>query len=203
MDCPGIVLALVHLPRRGDTLKRHVELVLVTSLLILAAVLRIWDLTQLPPGFSDDEFAYIRITETVRQGDVAVYYQVGDMHGRAGLVAIGHVLITELAGGGMLGYRLLSLWTGLGTLALIYAFTRRLFNVQIALIALGAMAINLRLILLARTPSAESIVPAYVLLFLLVLAIAFNLRREITFSTPGTPAFALLALTLGGAGYLH
>ncbi|MBN1563970.1 MAG: hypothetical protein JXA10_09025 [Anaerolineae bacterium] len=184
-------------------MKRQLELVLVTSLFILAAVLRIWDLTTLPPGFSNDELAYIRITETVRQGDVAVYYQVGDMHGRAGLVAIGHMLITELAGGGMLGFRLLSLWTGLGTLALAYAVARRFFGAPVALVTLGAMTVNFRLILLARTPTSEAVIPAYVLVFLLTLAIAFNLRREITFSTPGTPSFALLALILGGVGYVH
>jgi hypothetical protein len=170
---------------------------------VLAAVLRTWDLTRLPPGFNDDELAYIRIAETVRQGDVAVYYQIGDIQARAGLVAMGHVLITELAGDGMLGYRLLALWTGLGTLALLYAFGRRLFGVPVALIALGAMAVNFRMILLARTPTAEAVMPAYALLVLLTLAIAFNLRHDITFHAPDTRPFALLALLLGGAGYLH
>jgi 4-amino-4-deoxy-L-arabinose transferase-like glycosyltransferase len=184
-------------------LNRRLELILVTSLLVLAAALRIWDLTRLPPGFSDDELAFIRIAETVRQGDVAVYYQVGDLQARAGPVTIGHVLITELTGDGMLGYRLLSLWAGLGTLALLYTFARRLFGGPVALIALGVMAVNFRMILLARTPAAESVMPAYVLLVLLVLAIAFNLRRDITFHAPGTLPFALLALLLGGAGYLN
>ena len=66
-------------------MNRRIELFLVTGLLLLAAALRIWDLARLPPGFSDDELASIRITETVRQGEVAVYYQIAGTHGRAAI----------------------------------------------------------------------------------------------------------------------
>lgn len=184
-------------------LNRRFELVLVTGLLLIAAVLRLWDLTHLPPGFSDDELVYVRIAETVRQGDVAVYYQVGDGQGRAGLVAIGYTFTTELVGGGLFGFRLLPAYVGLVTLALLYMFARRLFGVEVALVALGVMSINVRAIVLARTATAAGMVPVYLLLVLLVLATALNLRRKITFRAPDTLPFALLALLLGTAGYLH
>lgn len=184
-------------------MNRRIELVLVLSLFLLAALLRIWDLTRLPPGFSSDELAYIRITETMRQGDVAVYFQIAGTHARAGLYGIGNMLVTELAGDGLLGYRLFPLFGGLIALALLYTLARRLFGVPVALIALGVMSVNLRAILLSRSATSEAWVPAYVLLALLVLASAFNLRREIRFHTPTTLHFALLAVLTGASGYLH
>ena len=184
-------------------MNRRLEALLVLGLLLLAAALRIWDLTRLPPGFNAHELASIRITETVRQGDVAVYYQIDAAPGRAGLYAIGSMITTELTGGGLLGYRLFSLAGASFALALLYALARRLFGVPVALIALGIMTVNLRAILLARSATAESWVPAYVLLTLLLLTMAFNLRREVRFHTPSTVHFALLAVLLGGSGYLH
>jgi hypothetical protein len=172
-------------------------------LLLLAAVLRIWDLTRLPPGFNDDELAFIRVTETVRQGDVAVYYQIAGTHGRAGMYGVGNMLVTELAGGGLIGYRLFSLWGGLIALALLYRLARRLFGIPVGLIALGVMSTNLRAVLLTRSATSEAWIPAYVLVTLLLLTMAFNLRREVRFHTPITPHFALLAVLIGASGYLH
>lgn len=184
-------------------MNRRLELWLVVGLLLLAALLRLWNLVELPPGFSDDELAYIHITESVRSGDVAVYYVAPNGTGRAALYGVANAFITSLAGDGLLGYRLLPAFAGLVTLALLYALARRLFSAPVALIALAIATVNLRLILLARTGTAAAVVPLLVVLVLYVLALAFNLRREIRFHTPGTPVFALLALLLGMGAYLH
>lgn len=184
-------------------MNRRLELGLITGILLLAAVLRLADLTHLPPGFSDDELAYINITETVREGDVAVFYQVGDGEGRAGLYGVFNSVLTGMVGDGLLGYRVLPFFSGMLALALGYALARRMFDVTVALVALGCMAVNLRLIMLARTGAAEALVPTVVLLVVLALVTAFHLRQEIKFHTPGTIAFALLGLLLGLTGYLH
>jgi 4-amino-4-deoxy-L-arabinose transferase-like glycosyltransferase len=182
---------------------RRTELLAVTSLLLVAVVLRVWDITRLPPGFSDNELAYIRITETVRQGEVAVHYQVGDGHGRAGMYGIINAVVVGLVGDGLLGYRLLAFWSSLLTLALLFVFTRRLFGATLALVALAFMTVNLRAILLARTATAETLVPLFVLLTLLALAAAFNLHEQVRFRVPDTLPFALLAILAGTSGYLH
>lgn len=179
------------------------ELVLITLLLLLAAVLRISDLTRLPPGFSDDELASIRMTETARQGRIAVYYQVGDDVSRAGAYTITNMLVTALVGDGLLGYRLLSVWGGLVSVALLYRLTRRLFSVPVALVAAGVLIVNIRAVLLARTVTAEALVPMYVMTVLLLTARAFHLRREVRYLAPDTLEFAFLAVLLGAPGYLH
>ncbi|MCL4239032.1 MAG: glycosyltransferase family 39 protein [Anaerolineae bacterium] len=184
-------------------MSRKTELVLVTALLLLAALLRLWDLSHLPPGFNRDELAHIRITEAMKAGEVSVYYQIGDRLTRAALFGALNTAASDLVGSGLLGYRMLPLWGGLVTLALLYALGRRLFGAPVALIALAAMSVNLRAVLLARTVTAESLVPLFTLLMLLCLAVAFNLRREVTFRVPYTLPFALLAALAGLSGYLH
>ncbi len=184
-------------------MNRRLELTLVTLLLLLAALLRVWDLTRLPPGFSNEELAYIRMSQTVRQGEVAVYYQVGDGQGHAGLFAVLTTVSTHFTGGGLLGYRLLPLWGGLLAAALLYALARRLFGVPVALIALGMFAVNFRAILLARSVSAQSLMPAYILLVLLLLTLGFNVRPVMTFKAPRTWTFALMAVLFGVGAYLH
>jgi len=184
-------------------LKRRHELILVTGLLLLAALLRLWDLTRLPPGFSDDELAQIRISESVRQGEVAVSYDVGDGPIRAAMFGAVNALATELIGDGLLGYRVLSFWLGMLALALLYWMGRRLFSQPVGLIALGLMTVNLRAILLARSVTPEAALPAYVILAVALLAIAFHLRSEIAFRVPQTGSFAMLAALLGASGYLH
>lgn len=184
-------------------MNRRLEYSLIVGLLLLAAVLRVWDLTRLPPGFNTDELAHIRITETIRQGHIAIHYQVGDDVGRAGLYALGNAILVSLVGDGLLGYRMLSWAAGMVLLALIYALARRLFGLPVALIALGLSAVNLQAILLARTVTPETLVPSYITLTLLVLARAFNLRREVRFRLPLTLPFALLGVLFGLSGYLH
>ena len=184
-------------------MSRKTELLLVTALLVLAALLRLGDLTHLPPGFNRDELAHIRITEAVKAGEVSVYYQIGDRLARAALFGALNAVPSNLVGDGLLSYRMLPIWSGLITLALLYALGRRFFGVAVALIALAAMSVNLRAVLLARTVTAESLVPQYALLVLLCLAVAFNMRREVVFRVPHTLPFALLAVLAGGSGYLH
>lgn len=184
-------------------MNRRLELLLITILLLLAAALRTWDLSHLPPGFTDDELAHIRITETARQGDVAVHYQVGDGTGHTGMYGIGNALVTELTGDGLLGYRVFPLWGGLLTLAALYLLTRRLFGPGAALIALGLMSVSPRAVLLARTATPAAFVPGLTVLTLYLLTKAFHLRRAIAFRAPDTVPFTLLAMLLGLSGYLH
>ncbi len=184
-------------------MNRSQSRILITALLVLAAVLRLWDLAHLPPGFNNDELAHIRITEAIKAGEVSVYYQVGDGQTRAVLFGALNTLTTNLIGDGMIGYRLLAVWSGLVGLALLYALGRRVFGAPVALTAAAIMAVTLRPVLLARTVTAEPLILLYTTLTLWWLVRAFNLRREVTFRVPYTLPFAVLAALFGGSGYLH
>ena len=54
-------------------------------------------------------------------------------------------------GGGLIGYRILSVWVGMITLALIYALGSRLFGNLAGLSALALMSVTLLPIVLSRT----------------------------------------------------
>ena len=184
-------------------MKHQREMALATVLLLLAATLRLWGLAQFPAGFSDNELAYIRITEAMRVGNVSVYYQAGTGHVCAGLYGVPNVVLTELVGDGLIGYRALPFFAAMLTLAVAWALARRLFGDAVALATLGALAVNGRAITLARTASAEALVPLFTLLVVWGLVIAFHLRRKVRFAPPSTLAFATLGGLLGAAGYLH
>ncbi len=182
---------------------RYHPRILITALLMLAAVLRLWGLGSLPPGFSADELAHIRITEAIKAGEVSVYYQVGDGQTRAVLFGVLNAFVTNLVGDGLIGYRLLPVWSGLVGLSLFYALGRRLFGAPVSLAALAIGVVTVRPVLLARTVTAETLVPLYTALTLWWLIRAFNLRREVTFRVPYTLPFAVLAALFGASGYLH
>lgn len=184
-------------------MNRRQELTLIVGLLLLAAGLRGWDIARLPLGFNPAELANIRMTETIRQGQLAIHYQVGDGVGRAGLYPLGNAVAVTFFGDGLLGYRALSLGAGLVWLALVYALARRLFGPPVALIALGLGAVNLQAILLARSVTPEAFVPLLATLVLFMLAYVFHLRRVVVYRPPNTLSFALLALLFGLSGYLH
>lgn len=184
-------------------MNRRQELTLIVTLLLLAAGLRGWDIARLPLGFNPAELANIRMTETIRQGQLAIHYQVGDGVGRAGLYPLGNAVAVTFFGDGLLGYRALSLGAGLVWLALVYALARRLFGPPVALIALGLGAVNLEAILLARSVTPEAFVPLLATLVLFMLAYVFHLRRVVVYRLPNTLSFALLAILFGLSGYLH
>ena len=184
-------------------MNRRQELSLTVVLLLLAAWLRVWDFTRLPLGFNTTELANIRMTETIRQGHIAIHYQVGDGIGRAGLYPLGNAVVATLVGDGLLGYRIYSFGAGLVFLALLYALARRLFGPPVGLIALALGAVNLQSILLARSAMPEAFVPLYAALALFMLARAFHLRRDVIYQLPATFPFAVLGVLFGLGGYLH
>ena len=183
---------------------------LAVCLLLLAAGLRLSQIATLPPGFSASEITDIRIAETVRQGRVEVFYNVHGQ-GREGLY---QTLLTAVSspGGGLIGYRILSVWVGMITLALIYALGSRLFGNLAGLAALALMSVTMLPIVLSRIVSPESMLPLFVTAVLLALALSLPVSSaapergdpdEDTADAPKTAAFGALGLLLGLGFYLH
>jgi hypothetical protein len=175
---------------------------LVVLVFLGAAFFRFWELPTLPPGFHTDEIADIRITETARQGRIEVYYDLGS-EGREGLYQAILASVTSLTGGGLMGYRLLSVWAGLITLAMLYAVSKRLFGALAGLMAVALLAFTLWPVLLARSVSRETLVPLFVTAVLLALARSLPVYGVRPHDEPRTVPFAALGLLLGLGFYLH
>lgn len=186
-------------------MSRRSELILITLLLLLAAVIRIYSLARLPAGFSDEEIANLRIAETARGGRIGVFYnmETPGYRGHEAVFPLMESLTTGLIGDGLLCYRLISLWGGLLSVALVYALGRRLIGSAEGLIAGVVFAVGLLPMLLSRSVLAQSILLPVALTALLMLAQALYLRRDVHPLPPKTAAFTALGAFTTLAVYTH
>ncbi|NWG15356.1 MAG: glycosyltransferase family 39 protein [Chloroflexi bacterium] len=175
---------------------------LAVGLLLLAAVLRMWTLSALPPGLHDEEITDIRVAETARQGIIEVFYDLGGGEGREGLYHILLAAITSVTGTGLLGYQIVSVWVSLLTLALLYALATRLFGPLAGAAALALLVVNQWATLLGRSIGRETLLPLLAAGVLLALAQAFNVYRQGR-RPPITLPFAALGMLLGLGFYIH
>lgn len=187
-------------------MSNRIGFILATGLLLIAAGLRLWNLTTLPPGLNADEITNIRIAASVRGGNIAVFYNLeglGDAGGREGLYHTALAATTTITGGGLVDYRLPSVLASLVTLALVYALATRLYGPLAGVAALALLALGMWPILLARTIGPETTLPLLVTAVMLALARALPVYQHPPPREPGTGYFAALGLLLGLGFYLH
>ena len=114
---------LLNLVRGHVLMTSRMSYFIVVVLLILASALRIIDLSHLPLGFSDDEIINIRLVDNVRQGDIYVFFP-GDDGGREGLYHVLAAFVTSFVGEGTIGFRILSVWLGVLSVAILYTLSK-------------------------------------------------------------------------------
>lgn len=179
---------------------------LAAVLLLIAAGLRFWNLSTLPPGLHPGEITDLRITESVRQGNVSVFYNLqplGEDGGREGLYHMLLAAVSTFTGSGLIGYRLLSVLANLLMLALVFALASRLYGPLGGVAALLLLVVGMWPVLLARTIGRETLLPLLVAATLLALARALPVYYQPPAREPGTTAFAALGLLLGLGFYIH
>lgn len=167
---------------------------------MLSAALRLWDLSTLPPGLTPYEIDDLLLTETARQGNPRILYNVrGD--GREGIYPMLLTATTTITGGGLIGYRIVSVFAGMITLAMVYALGKRLFGSPAGLTAMALLGVGLFPILLSRTIGNDSLIPLYVTAVLLALSQALPVYGRLR--QPRTTSFAALGVILGLGFYIH
>ena len=197
---------LIIVNREFPFLSNRIGFALATGLLLIAVGLRLWNLTTLPPGLNADELTNIRITESIRAGNIAVFYNLealGEDGGREGLYHTILAATTFATGSGLIGYRLLSILASLVMLALVYALASRLYGVLAGVAALALLVLGMWPILLARTIGPETVLPFLVSAVMLALARAMPIGYRSNLREPGTGFFAALGLLLGLGFYFH
>lgn len=171
-------------------------------LLLIAAGFRLLSLTTLPPGLTNSEILDVRLTETVRLGRLEVFFDL-DGQGREEAYYVMQMGSTGVVGNGSLGYRMLSIWVGMVTLAMVYTLGVRLYGPLAGLAAMTLLALMMLAVLLSRTIGPETVLPLLVTAALLALARAFPIYRRARGDTSNTAAFAALGILLGFGFYLH
>jgi 4-amino-4-deoxy-L-arabinose transferase-like glycosyltransferase len=120
---------------------RHFSLALITSLLLLAAFLRLHRLSNLPPGWRDDEVVETAVhAQLVLNGGFPLYFPQAEGH--EPLYHYLSALMIALGGRSLFTVRLLSAFFGLVSLAALYRFARRRFGERVALLAAAALAVS-------------------------------------------------------------
>lgn len=171
-------------------------------LLLLAALLRTADLANVPGGFSEDEIINIRLVDNVRQGDIFVFFP-GEGGGREGMYHVFVAFVTLFVGEGTIGYRILSMWLSLVSIAIIYTLGRHLFNPIVGVMSSGLLAVNLSNIIIARSVASDAVVVFLVSATMLALARSLPVYRRTRVVTSNVISFAALGALLGMGFYLH
>ncbi len=171
-------------------------------ILLVGVYLRFREIVTLPAGLHNGEIIDIRITETARSGNLELFYNLGG-EGREGLYHASLVFVTALVGNGPLGYRMLSLWSGILTLALVYALGRRLFSPLAGLASMGIIAVSFWPVLLSRLITRETLLPLLISYILFALATALPVYRFRRKRGDNTTAATALGIVLGLILYVH
>ena len=193
---------LINLVKGHALMTSRMSYFFVVLLLLLAALLRTYDLANLPQGFSDDEIINIRLMDNVRQGDIYVFYP-GEDGGREGMYHLLVAFVTSFVGEGTIGFRILSVWLSILSIAIIYTLGNHLFNPIVGTLAAGVVTVNMSSILLARTVSSDATVLFLVSATMLALARSLPVYRRTRVVTSNVVSFAALGALLGIGFYLH
>ncbi len=112
----------------------------LVAILLLAGVLRFWQLDAVPPGWRDDELIEMALDTRIAAGWRPLYIE--EAEGHEPLYHYVHAVTLALFGPSRASYRWLSAANGLLAVALTMALSRRLFGVGVAFWAGAAMAVG-------------------------------------------------------------
>jgi len=183
---------------------RRLELWGIVILLLAGFAVRIADLAANPAGFSEEEITSIRITRAIAEDEtIVVFFDTGP-RGIESLYHLIQVIVTFFIGDGLLGYRMLSVWAAMLSLALLFRVAKQLFGQKVAYVALIAMIAGIWPVINARTATPVALMNAGVLLFMWALINAYYIKQDVIRpQRPTTLRYTLMAITIVVITYLH
>ncbi len=168
------------------------------SLLLLAAFFRLWQLGSVPPGMRAEELVNAQLSDEMRRGNVSVIYE--EAHpAREGLYFALLATSTAITGRGLILWRLPSVWIAMLSLALTVSLIRRWFNVRVALLVLGLMAVSFWPVWIGRVVMHVTLMPLVTTAALYALTRAYLSRQ----GADSGLWFTVGGIALGIAQYVH
>lgn len=165
-------------------------------LLLLTAVgLRLFALTDFPPGLTHDEVAHGLTAQAILQGEHAFYFSIG--HGREPLYDYATALLMAAIGPTYLAPRLTAVYSSLLLIAAITAWSRRTFGWQTAVYTAAGLALSFWPLMSARQSLRSIMLP-----LLFTLAVYFFWAGHTPTNRRWLP-FALAGLFCGLSFYSY
>jgi 4-amino-4-deoxy-L-arabinose transferase-like glycosyltransferase len=122
----------------SDRSRSRLEWALITAILLVAALLRTYDLGDVPVGLEHDEVATWHMVDRVLEGHPVLYFEEG--YGHEPLFNYLTAIPVALFGPNWLGLRFWAPWLGVLAVAATYALLRRMFGPLVALAGAGFQA---------------------------------------------------------------
>ena len=138
--------------------KRLPTVLLAVAVLLVALCFRTYHLDRVPPGLDGDEMFNGWDALRVWEGNLAVYFAAN--YGREPLLIYLIAIAVRLFGVSAWALRIASVACGLVGLACTWSLARRLFNVRVAVLTTGLMAVSLWPTMLNRVALRVGLLPA-------------------------------------------
>jgi hypothetical protein len=153
--------------------QRRFQLALLLLILVAAATMRLWQLNQVPPGFTHDEAGHAHDAIDILEGARPIYQMVG--YGREPLYDYVVAGLMGLIGPTGFVLRLASVILGLVTLLLTFFWVRLAFDESIALASIALQSVSFWSLSTSRQALRSILLPA---LFAAVVVIFWRLFKS-------------------------
>ena len=152
---------------------------LIVVLTLLAFLLRVWRLDDIPPGWRDDELINsLVISQKALDGDLAFYYP--DASGHEALFHLLSGITLAIFGPGAAGIRLLPALLGTLTIPLTYLVAARLYGRKIGLLAAACLAVSFWSLMYSRIGIRHISTPVFMLAAFYFLLRGLELKYSIS-----------------------
>jgi len=179
---------------RGDWL-------ILTAVLLLAALARFPALDRVPPGWRDDELIEIEIDTRIAQGWRPLY--IREAEGHEPLYHYLHAGTLTLFGHNTYGYRWLPAAFGALSVALLVALARRLFGLRVAALAGALYSVGIWPVMYSRFGVRHVGVMPFVLLALYALVQAAGRKSQMSRKSASLPLGLLAGVAIGLGLYVY
>jgi len=169
----------------------------VVPLLILAFGMRVWDLTEVPPGLTHDEASNGHDAAAILEGEHRLYFPVG--YGHEPLYNYSVAAATLLLGQSIFTLRITTVAWGVAQIILTVALSRRWWGRRAALATLGAYAVSFWALMLSRVGLRAPALPA----LLAASVLAYDHATEAPARSRAWASYAVSGLLLGASLYTY
>jgi hypothetical protein len=143
---------------RPQSHQARITLAWMVIVLLAGAAIRLVGLSDVPPGMTHDEAGHGITAWSIVNGTREIYFTIG--YGREPLYDYATALVMAGTGPTILAARLVSVYFSLLLIAAMYAWTRRAFGVQVALLTAAGLAVSFWPVMAGRQALRSIALPA-------------------------------------------